>query len=223
MDFSRDHFIKNETLMTSLKKIALVGAISFAVSGLASMAIFALGDKIQNDHLEQVNALTDRSIELYKKVTEEGNKDAAHELQEMAKTNFFGAVIFTARLESKAGNIQVRDQYIRNFVKTGSDLDLYLVLKQFDFVFDDAGAAEYIRRAYDTNGRYNAEAMKELETSFVLQEREALKGCYDSLSARFKSLEDDQIDRWELWRSIAHQRFGWPKGSCTLPPTQDAA
>lgn len=209
--------------MTSLKKIAFFGAISFAVSGLSSMAIFALGDKIQNDHLEQVTALTDRSIELYKKVTEEGNKEAAHELQEMAKTNFFGAVIFTARLESKAGNIQVRDQYIRSFVKTGSDLDLYLVLKQFDFVFDDAGAAEYIRKTYDTNGRYSAEAMKELETSFVLQERDALKACYDNLSTRFKSLDDDQIDRWALWRSISHQRLGWPKGSCSLPLTQSAA
>jgi hypothetical protein len=170
-----------------------------------------------------VNALTDRSIYLYKKVTEEGSKEAEHELQKMAETDFFGAVIFSARLESKAGNIQVRDQYIRNFVSTASDLDLYLVLKQFDFVFDDAGAAEYIRRAYDTNGRYNAEAMKELETTFALQERQALKGCYDSLSARFKSLDDDQIDRWELWRSISHQRIGWPKGSCTLPPTQGAA
>lgn len=208
--------------MASLKKIVFSCVISFAVTGLVSMAILALVEQIQNDHLRQVNALTDQSIELYKKAIEEGNKEAALELQEMAKTNFFGAVIFTARLESKAGNIQVRDQYIRNYVSTASDLDLYMLLKQFDFVFDDAGAAEYITRAYDTNGRYNAEAMKELETTFAHQEREALKGCYDSLSVRFKSLDDEQIDRWELWRSIAHQRFGWPKGSCTLPPTQDA-
>lgn len=208
--------------MSSLRKIVFSGVISFAVTGVVSMAILALGEQIQNDHLSQVNALTDQSIELYKKAIEEGNKEAALELQEMAKTNFFGAVIFTARLESKAGNIQVRDQYIRNYVSTASDLDLYMLLKQFDFVFDDAGAAEYITRAYDTNGRYNADAMKELETTFAHKEREALKGCYDSLSVRFKSLDDEQIDRWELWRSIAHQRFGWPKGSCTLPPTQDA-
>lgn len=209
--------------MASLKKIVFSGVISFLVTGVVSFAIFSLGEQIQDDHLRQVNALTDQSIALYKKATEEGNKEAELELREMAKTDFFGAVIFTARLESKAGNIQVRDQYIRNYVNTASDLDLYMVLKQFDFVFDDAGAAEFIRRAYDANGRYNAVAMKELETTFVLQEREALEKCYDSLSARFKSLDDDQIDRWELWRSISHKRVSWPKGSCSLPSKQDAA
>lgn len=209
--------------MTSMRKVVVSGTLSFVVTGLLSFAIFALGDKIQDNHLSEVNTLTDRSIALYKKATEEGSKEAVLELQEMAKNDFFGAVIFAARIESKAGNIQARDQYIRNSVHTASDLDLYLVLKQYDFVFDDAGAAEFIRRAYDSNGRYNAEAMKELETTFALQERELLVKCYDKLATRFKSLDDDQIDRWELWRSISHKHIGWPKGSCFFPNKQDAA
>lgn len=199
--------------MPSLKK---AGILAFSIAFLGT-SLFLASNRIQNEHLRYVDERVDQAIALYKQAAEEGNAQAILELKKMADTRFFGAVIFAARIESQAGNIQRRDQYIRDFMATGSDLEIYPVLQQVDFVFDNAGTAEYIRRAYDAHGRYKPEAMKELASTFSQKETEALQACYSRLSSRFGSLEDKQISVLDLWSSILNERFGWPRGSCSLP------